>query len=364
MTSKTKTSKTKTSKTSKNKTSKNKTIKTKTSKTKTSKNKTIKNKTIKTSKNKTKTPRFLTNKADIISAIKNISKEDAIADFEKLCSTNCKTINPASKVGNDIMDHYFFHHRIETKSKRGINYFDWIKTNWKTNEPEYRLYKVNLANGKTPEKARYGVFRLYYGAVNGFKPLIARWLYCKYKPNTKHAILDFSAGWGGRCIGALSLGLKYIGIDTNTDLRGDYDRLTRDLQTHTSHTPELELVFKDSATIDYSAYDYDMVFTSPPYFKKTRPTEEYAHMPHYASREDFNTRFLFPAIERAWTHLKKGGVFALNVPMDVYEEIKSAKLLPPLFAKHPLYIQPRFAKGNPTGKTEQYKEYIYVWKKI
>lgn len=331
----------------------------------------------KTNKNKTKKSiserhRLLTNKADIISAIKNISKEDAIADFDKLCGTNCKTINPASKVGNDIMDHYFFRHRIETKSKRGINYFDWIKTDWKKNEPEYRLYKVNLAHGKTPEKARYGVFRLYYGAVHGFKPLIARWLYCKYKPNTKHAILDFSAGWGGRCIGALSLGLKYIGIDTNTDLRGDYDRLTRDLlQTHTSRTsykmlapPPPELVFKDSATIDYSAYDYDMVFTSPPYFKKNRPTEEYAHMPQYTSREDFNTRFLFPAIEGAWTHLKKGGVFALNVPMDVYDEIKGAKILPPLFAKHPLYIQPRFAKGNPTGKTEQYKEYIYVWKKI
>jgi hypothetical protein len=34
-----------------------------------------------------------------------------------------------------------------------------------------------------------------------------------------------------------------------------------------------------------------------------------------------------------------------------------------LHAKHRLFLQPRFAKGNPKHPDTQYEEHIYVWKK-
>jgi hypothetical protein len=108
-----------------------------------------------------------------------------------------------------------------------------------------------------------------------------------------------------------------------------------------------------------------MVFTSPPYFKKFLPAEEYPHMPNYTSRDDFNRRFLFPTIQNTFTHLKRGGTYAINIPQDAYRDIQQAKILPSrLKAKHRLFIQPRFAKGNPVNPENQYKEYIYVWKKL
>jgi hypothetical protein len=308
-----------------------------------------------------------TTRKEIIKGIKNITRSEMMEDYQRLVSESCdKSINHVRKVGNDVMDYYFFKHRINTKSKRGNTYFDWIKTPWHMNEPEYRMYKFNLAQGKTPEKARYGVFRLYYGAINGFKPLIAKWLFCKYNPTT---ILDFTAGWGGRCIAAMSLGKKYIGFDTNTDLQSAYGHLIRDVN------PDIkpQIYFKDSATVDFSKYTYDMVFTSPPYFKTQRPTEGYAHMPEYTDRDDFNARFLFPVIERTYANLSTGGIYALNIPVDMYEDIKGAKIIPSkLYAKHPMYVQPRFARGNPLDVASNqedaveniYKEYIYVWKKV
>lgn len=297
---------------------------------------------------------------DIAAGIKDISLLKARADFAALKAVPCADINQAAKVGNAAMDHYFFGHRLAAKTKRAISYYDWINTNWKRNEAELRLYKFNLAQGKTPEKARYGVFRLYYGAIHGFKPLVAKWMYCTYKPI--RSILDFSAGWGGRCLGAMALGIPYIGIDTNKDLRPAYERMAKELDPDSNSNVTMR--FQDAATVDYSKFKYDMVLTSPPYFKTVKPVEDYAHMPDYKDRADFNARFLFPVIRSTYANLARGGTYALNIPADMYDEIKAAGVLPPrLFAKHRLFLQPRFAKGNPKHPDVKYEEYIYVWKK-
>lgn len=318
-------------------------------------------------KNETKNKTVKVRETAISAAIKNISFEKAYSDFKSLKLQNVGVgVGSSAKIGNAVMDYYFFKYRLHTKTKRGVSYYDWIKTRWQKNESEYRMYKFNLAQGKTPEQARYGVFRLYYGSTQGFKPLIAKWLYSLYSP--KVAVLDFSAGWGGRCLAAMALGIPYIGIDTNISLREPYNKMVRELQSQSALDEptkfQVTMVFKDATKVDYSNYDYDMVFTSPPYFKTIRPVEDYPHMPSYTSRNDFNTRFLFPAIQKTFNHLKRGGTFAINIPEDAFQDVRKANLLPSrLHAKHRLFIQPRFAKGNPVHPEKQYKEYIYVWKK-
>ena len=303
----------------------------------------------------------------VSSEIKNISFEKACSDFRALKNINFSdkknTIQHSAKVGNAVMDYYFFKHRLHTKIKRGISYYEWIKTNWKQNESEYRMYKFNLAQGKNHEQARYGVFRLYYGSSQGFKPLIAKWLYSLYQPKT--AILDFSAGWGGRCLAAMAYGIPYIGIDTNTSLKSVYRKMVSEISKAEDSEYNVTMIFKDAATIKYEDYTYDMVFTSPPYFKTLRLAEVYPHMPKYSSRIEFNTKFLFPVVQNSYKNLKRGGTFAINIPTDTFDDIRSANLLPSrLTAKHKLFIQPRFAKGNPVNPDKTYNEYIYVWKKL
>lgn len=281
----------------------------------------------------------------IASQLKNISKEEAVEDYEKLRGTKCGAINQRSLVGNKAMDFFFFKHRIRTKSKRGVSFVEWLKG--KKTEAEKRLINNLMKDRKSRINAEYDTFSLYLGSINAFKPIIARYLYCLLDPTT---ILDFSAGWGGRCLGAMSLDKNYIGFDTNTTLKEAYSGMKSIYPTK----GKIEIVFKDSSKVDYSKYDYDMVFSSPPYYKKTRPTEKYEKMPDYKDRADFNERFFFPVVRNTYEHLKKGGVYCLNIPMDMYDDVK--EVLGKADKKISLVITKR-------SESSKYKEYIYLWKK-
>src|ERR1700722_3494939 len=52
-------------------------------------------------------------------------------------------------------------------------------------------------------------------ATSMFKPNIAKYLYMKYA-NEGDVVFDYSAGWGGRMLGAASCGRQYIGVDPLT----------------------------------------------------------------------------------------------------------------------------------------------------
>ena len=277
--------------------------------------------------------------------IKDISLKEAVEDYNKLKNGDYKI---GSTIGNKAMDYFFFKHRLETKAKTGQSFFDWLKTSPLDKKYNKKLYDYNLGP-KGHWSALYDVFRLYQSTINAFKPIIAKDIYKKFKPKT---ILDFSAGWGGRCLGAMVLDINYIGFDTNTSLIPAYKNM---IKTY-PHNSDIKIIFKDSSKVDYSKYDYDMVFTSPPYYMKTKPTEGYENMPVYKDRNEFNENFLFPVIINTYKNLKKGGVYALNIPIDMYEDVKT--VLGSTKKKIPLAITNRYS-----GKTPVYKEYIYVWMK-
>jgi hypothetical protein len=290
----------------------------------------------------------------LASELRDISKEDAIDDYEKLRDTPCNKINQNSLVGNKAMDYFFFANRLRTKGIRGISFPEWLKTD-EYKKPYYqRLIKKSMESGNSLIKAKYAAFRLYSGSgtISAFKPIIARSLYCRYDPTT---ILDFSAGWGGRCLAAMSLDKNYIGFDTNKTLRPAYAGMKKLYPTK----GDIRIEFRDSSKVDYSKYDYDMVFTSPPYFKKTKPTEKYEQMPEYSDRDDFNERFLFPVVRNTYKNLKSGGVYCLNIPMDMYEDVKT--VLGATREKIPLVLRPRGKTAKNFGG--DYKEFIYVWRK-
>lgn len=282
---------------------------------------------------------------DICKEIRNITPENALKDYNNL--KNNKYM-PQSKIGNKSMDYFFFEYRLETKSKTGKSFFEWLET-----EPLEKLYNQKIYNYKKEKEktnhytALYYPYILYQGSINAFKPIIAKDLYNKYKPKT---ILDFSAGWGGRCLGAMVLDINYIGFDTNINLKTAYDNM---IKTYPSKS-DVKMYYEDSSKVDYSKFEYDMVFTSPPYFmkKKNRPLEDYQFMPKYDNYDDFNNKFLFPVIKNTYNHLKNNGIYAINVNNDIYENIKG--ILGECDQKIQLNLNKRIKKFD-------YNEYIYIW---
>ena len=245
---------------------------------------------------------------------------------------------PNNRNGLRFLDTLFFNARSKTK-KKGISWYEAQQN------PEI-MQKLEVVSKRIKNKSLYAVFQLWYGTVNQFKPCIAEFIYDKYKPTS---VLDFSAGWGGRCLGAINKKIPYIGIDTNTDLQDGYRGLKEQYPD-----ADFTIHYQPSETFDYTSVSYDMIFTSPPYFT----LEKYQNMPEYTDKNDFITKFFIPVIVASWASLTQGGHLVLNMPETLYLVIKD--LLPPLYETLQMPISSRFAK---TSKDKRF-EYIYVWCKL
>ena len=121
------------------------------------------------------------------------------------------------------------------------------------------------------------------------------------------------------------------------------------------------MLFLDSSQIDYSKLQYDMVFTSPPYIAPQHQpgkfflNEEYSNMPEYSNADEFYNVFLFPVIIKTFQGLNSGGIYALNIPVTMYNRVCS--VLGACNTKFKLPIRSRW-------KHVEYIEYIYVWYKL
>jgi 2-polyprenyl-3-methyl-5-hydroxy-6-metoxy-1,4-benzoquinol methylase len=294
---------------------------------------------------------------EIARDLRDITKKDAMDAYQELKEFSA-TEPDFSRVGLKTLDFFFLHHRIKAKTK-GISFYEAVKDRTERqhlNELVIRYKKKALkeydAIGLV--KAEYQVFQLYYGSINQFRPTVAKWVYHTLQP--KVGILDFSSGWGGRCLAAMSMGIPYIGIDANTKLEASYKKMIALDDSHVT------MVFKPSEQVDFSKYRYDVVFTSPPYFM----IERYERMPAYSSKQEFLDAFFIPVTMNAWKHLKRGGHMALNIPEEMYDAIKEVlpkiktHLLLPLSNKHPTNA----SKVQRLGKEDKIRnEIIYVWQK-
>jgi hypothetical protein len=290
--------------------------------------------------------------------------EEVMADYERLKKMPCDDPElKTSRAGLKVVDDATFAARMDTFSK-GYNLYTFIDALAGKLKDKPYIKKLQAYNreksakaARNPYYAALKIKQLYFGSIAAFKPSVAKWIYCKLGAKK---ILDFSAGWGGRLVGAMVLpDTKYIGIDTNRDLKKGYDKMIAELGVR----DRVKMIYGDSAKVDYSKLDYDTVFTSPPYFT----LEKYEDMPSYETREDFNEKFYFPVLRKVWSGLKRGGKLALNIPHaggggDMLGDAESVLGKPDDRFELPLARGGKqdMAKGRAAGG---YKEYVYVWVK-
>jgi len=251
-------------------------------------------------------------------------------------------INGRSRLGCDIIDYYFFEHRLKTKGNKGINFYEFVEKIefYKTKAYIQTLLaycdkKNRYVNSEL--KRYYYIYGLTFGRVNAFKITNALKMYHRFKP-TK--ILDPFCGFGGRLVGALMMDIPYVGFDVNVDLKPDYERLLKDFPGNAS------IQFQDCNTFDYSTLDYDMVFTSPPY-------ENIEVYPNNVIRttKEWNT-FYKEIFRKLWDNMK-AGIFAINIHKKIYEGV-----LRDMFGECTQKIL--LAKSS----RNDYIEYIYIWYKL
>jgi len=243
-----------------------------------------------------------------------ISIDEGIEDFIRLkkkiedkdCSFNL------SYIGNKSSGTFFNQFRSEVKLKKYsfISAWENLVERRKIIEGAYSINRVLLDKGnkKMDAKIIHSSLRARYGTVNQFKPNIASCLYKTY--NARH-VVDFSAGWGDRCVAAMACGIKYTGIDTNTNLIESYNQMKATYIPYSnSNEDDINIIFQDSAQFNFTDLEYDMIFTSPPYFT----LEAYPNQPDYSGYEGWFENFLLPVITNSVKNLDDDGYICLNVP--------------------------------------------------
>jgi hypothetical protein len=300
---------------------------------------------------------------EIAKRVRPITEERALESYKELKDLPCAKKPNLQRQGSKAIDYFFFKHRLAAKTKKDKSFLNALKSKKNRAYLLQKTRKVRKWDQLAKKKSRdaqlanmYSTFQLYYGTVNIMRPSFVKYLYCLLKP--KVGILDPTMGWGPRCLAAMSMGIPYIGVDTNKKLETTYKKMIKTLEPDAKVT----MIFKPSETIDFSKYEYDLIFTSPPYGM----LEKYEQMPEYGSFQGFLDKFFIPVVINSWKHLKKGGHMAWNIPDEMYDAIK--KMLPKVTKKIKMPLMDRHAeeavKGEALekGKTQRF-EYVYVWKK-
>ena len=290
------------------------------------------------------------NNSDILKELKDIPIENVSKEWLKLKElslSDLESLNGRSRLGCDLLDYYFFEQRIETIGNKGINFLDFLKNIEFYKKKKYitTLLEYCEKNNRYKDsliKKYYYCYGLCFGRINAFKITNALQIYKVYSP--KIAILDPFCGFGGRLTAAMLENINYIGIDLNKDLQPKYECLIKDF--HGKTNSNIQLLFTDSNTVDYSKYSYDMVFTSPPY----ENIEIYKH----SERKSLDEwcKFYNEVFQKLWDHLQIGGTYIININQNIY-----SKILKPLLGEAHETLSLKKSTKN------MYKEYIYIWKK-
>lgn len=136
--------------------------------------------------------------------------------------------------------------------------------------------------------------------------------------NNNFEILDPSAGWGDRLIGAIAMNVKYTGIDPNTQLHPRYNNI---INFFCDKKENYKLICSPFENLQLNK-EYDFIFTSPPYFDLEIYSSEDSQSVNLntSSEENWFNLFFKKYLSNAWSHLKNNCYMAININQKNKEE--------------------------------------------
>ncbi|EGD75670.1 hypothetical protein PTSG_07789 [Salpingoeca rosetta] len=132
-------------------------------------------------------------------------------------------------------------------------------------------------------------------------------------------VLDFSAGWGDRLLGAIAADVTtYHAWDPNHTLKAGHDAMRRRFLP-SDRLGDFQITYTGFEHAQLESSAYDLVFTSPPFFD----FEVYTQLPGqsvntYRGFVSWLVDFLLASIRRAWAALRPGGHCVIHIT-DVYK---------------------------------------------
>jgi hypothetical protein len=239
---------------------------------------------------------------------KSISDDVIDKEFKKLQKLKCD-IHTNSFCGNKIIYNYVLSNMLEVR--RDVKSYKTMKEIF--NNPEEKKKIINQCIKLNRRKKLtylepvdiYEGFRMMKGSVNTFKACSVKFLIKEYNASK---MLDPTAGWGGRLLGARASNIEYTGIDTNIDLKSAYDKMIEKFGG--------KMIYENCLDVNFEKIDYDFVLTSPPYFN----LEKYENMTLFESNEKYYKLFLIPLIIKCKKNIKNDGKVCINISDYMYKD--------------------------------------------
>lgn len=171
-------------------------------------------------------------------------------------------------------------------------------------------------NEISPRSLRESLYKLTKECTQ-FKPTLVVSIISFFKARR---MLDFSAGWGDRLVGAIAANIDfYFAADPNADLRAGHDAIKAAFCS-----PDKRGNFQ----IAYEPFEkaqlprgitFDLIFTSPPFFDFEIYTDRVGQsVISHPKLNSWLVCFLFFSLRKSWEVLDEGGHMVIHIA-DVYK---------------------------------------------
>ena len=177
------------------------------------------------------------------------------------------------------------------------------------------VHRDEGADTAIPKNIRRALELVNGGTIQNFKPMNARAVWEYICPVFRGNVLDFSSGYGGRMLGAMTSNLRYnyTGIDPNTRTLQGLDALG-ELLTEQNLGSEYAMNCMPSEEFDPEPGFYDAAFSSPPYFNlETYTNEPTQCMNRYNNLDRWFEGYVAPTLEMIYKGLASDGIYAVNI---------------------------------------------------
>lgn len=180
-----------------------------------------------------------------------------------------------------------------------------------------KAIRAYLDTGKSLNNLRtlfFSYARLYFDTPINFSPMRAKIIFEHYCPKNG-VIYDYSAGYGGRMMGALcsEQDFTYIAVEPNSNTYHNLKRLGNYID-QTISKRKYHIYNLCSEKFQPQAESIDFIFSCPPFFKKEIYCDEITQsINNYPEYNEWLEDYVRPTIQNCYIALKEKGVYGVDI---------------------------------------------------
>lgn len=215
--------------------------------------------------------------------------------------------------GSSLLDFLFPNlHHVIAGNKNNASIYDAFYDDAKL----FKCLLNYLQNRKiyTLRTAFFSRSRYMWNAATNFLPIRAKTIYERFCPKNG-IIYDYSAGFGGRLLGALSSknNYKYIAVEPNSDTYYNLLQLGKIIENVTNRENSFE-IYQECSQNFLPKEKVDFAFSCPPFFDLERYSNQSTQsIIKYPKYKDWLEQYVKPTVKNCYAALKDKGIFAVDL---------------------------------------------------